>query len=105
MPVDNPSAGTVVQTAFLATGIFGLFMPPISELMDSEATNDNATRKLRLGEYASAAMTIGISAYVAYVAGDSRPVIAATGLVLALIMLYEHLLRSNPTWTLGDDNA
>lgn len=105
MPVDNPSAGTVVQTAFLATGIFGLFMPPISDLMDSEATNDNQTRKLRLGEYASAVLTVGISAYVGYVAGDSRPVVAAVGLVLAFIVLYEHLLRSNPTWRMEDGSA
>jgi len=78
------------MTSFLA------FMPRITDVRKAAKDDESFRADLRVGEMASAVVTIGIGALITALTGNRLPVVISIIMVLTIIGLYESVLRVNP---------
>lgn len=90
---------TDVGTAALAItqgiGAFNNFLPKLSEVRKHSINDPEFVADVRVGEFAAAALTVGVGAMVSSLTGDPVPTILAFIMAVGLIVLYESTLRAD----------
>jgi|1185.fasta_scaffold06180_7 hypothetical protein len=74
---------------------FQSMLPSISEVRKASPDDPDMAGDVRLGEIAASALAIGVGAIASSLLGDPLPVLIASFVAFALIVIYEQALRRN----------
>jgi hypothetical protein len=94
MPLDsaNASVGTGLAVGGIAYTIFGMSLPPLTDVRSAEPENGDVFRSERTATWVAAAFVTGISLITA----DATVFIIGGSTVVALAWLYRHANQVSP---------
>lgn len=94
--IPNQAASAIFLSVSTSVATFTALLPPLADVRKADHTNPDARADVRMGEIAASALVIGIGIVAASVAGNSAPVMASALCALALVAVYESVLRVSP---------
>jgi hypothetical protein len=75
-----------------AISIFNQFLPPLTEVKRADKTNHSEATDVRVGEFASVALAVGIGAVMSTLTGNYQPLVVAVVASAGLVAIYEYAL-------------
>lgn len=84
-------AGLVTIGAVNGIGIFTSIMPDRSEIVREKPTPE-LLHDMRNGELVASALTLGLSALIAFIVRDMSPIYIGLGTVVVMVALYEYVM-------------
>lgn len=93
-PVNNQSASAILLSVSQSVVVFTALLPPFAEVRKADKTDQDMMNDVRLGELAASALVIGIGMIASGVAGSPAPVLASAVCAVALVGMYEGVLRN-----------
>ena len=94
--VPTGDAGPALLAVTQSVTVFVAFLPPLSDVRKASMSDTEFVADVRLGEMASAALTVGIGATVGAMIGTGVPFAVSILSAIALVALYEYALRGKP---------
>lgn len=91
---DRQDVGIAALALTQTVAAFQGFLPPLVEVRRSHATDVEAIQDVRIGEFASAGLAIGVGLTLTSLTGNITPALIAGLTAVGLIVLYETALRS-----------
>lgn len=92
----NRSSPELISLATLsltqAISVFHQFLPPLTEVKRADKTNHTEATDVRVGEFASVALAIGVGAVMSTLSGNYEPLIIAVVASVGLVAIYEYAL-------------
>ena len=90
---DAATASAAAIALGQTVGAYSFFLPPLREVRRA-GTSDAAMRgDVRMGQVASAALSLGVAGILANLTGSTLPVTVTIVVALIIAMLYETALR------------
>lgn len=94
MPLDkNASVGTGLAVGGIAYTIFGMSLPPLTDVRSAEPENGDVFRAERTATWLAAGFVVGIAA----ITSDATVFIIGGSTVVALAWLYRHANEVKPS--------
>lgn len=93
--VDPSIIGPSLQAATTGFSAFNTFLPDLTKIREANPEFDvELVANVRMGEVAAAGVVLGIGAITSALTGDPTPALVAAVVTIALVFLYEMVLRS-----------
>ena len=73
--------------------VFHQFLPPLTEIKHYDKSNRMESSDVRLGEFASVALTVGIGAVMSTLSGTTEPLMISVIAAAGLVAIYEYALK------------
>lgn len=75
-----------------AVSVFHQFLPPLTEVKRFDKNNSIEVTDVRVGEFASVALAIGIGAVMSTLSGNYEPLVISVIASAGLVAIYEYAL-------------
>ena len=89
--------GLSVLALTQAVTIYHQFLPPLTEIRKTDRSDRTGVLDVRIGEAASAALTIGIGAILSGMTRQKQPLMISVTAALILVGIYEYVLGCDPS--------
>lgn len=96
MSESHEFLGISVLALTQAVTIYHQFLPPLTDIRKMSSDDRAGILDVRIGEVASATLTLGIGSILALMTKRREPMIISTVAAAGLIGIYEFVLRSEP---------
>jgi hypothetical protein len=93
MAADAGTAAAASIALGQTIGAYSFFLPPLREVRRAGTTDTAMRGDVRLGQVASAALSLGVAAILANLTGSTLPVAVTVIVALIIAFLYETALR------------
>lgn len=87
--------------------VFTSLLPPFADVRKASPMDHDMVNDVRLGEVAASALVIGVGVVASNVTGSSAPTIVSAIAAVALVAMYESVLRgtSSPSPALAHEGS
>lgn len=94
MSESNQNASAVLLSVSQSVVVFTALLPPFAEVRKGDVNDPDMRADVRLGEAAASALVIGIGLIASGVTGSPLPTVASAACAIALVLMYESVLRN-----------
>lgn len=94
---DSNVIGISVLALTQAVTIYHQFLPPLTEIRKTDRSDHTGVMDVRIGEAASAALTIGVGAILSSMTKQKQPLLISVIASLILVGIYEYVLGCDPS--------
>lgn len=84
------SLATLALTQSVA--VFHQFLPPLTDVKRADKNNPVDRTDVRVGEFASVALTVGLGAVMSTLSGNYEPLVISVVAAAGLVAIYEYAL-------------
>lgn len=93
--MDSNVSGASLLAVTSSVGVFTALLPELSEVRKAQE-NGQTANDVRMGEFAAAALVVGIGFTASAMTKSEWPLITAVGSAAILVAVYEGVLRATP---------
>lgn len=94
---DSSTIGVSVLALTQAVTIYHQFLPPLTEIRKTGKDDYTGRMDVRIGEAASAALTIGVGAILSGMTRQKQPLVISLVTAAILVGIYEYVLGCDPS--------